>query len=176
MFLFFQKKIEITLPGVQEDLAKAIYATGKPVVVVLINGGALAIEWIKNNIPAIIEAFYPGENGAQAIAEILFGDVNPSGKLPITIFPSNYVNQISLFDMNMSDGPGRTYRYYKGTPLWPFGFGLSYTNFSITPQEKNTVAVADTNDYVTFRYLVKNIGKRGNHNHLFVKNINHFSW
>ncbi|KAH3745647.1 glycoside hydrolase family 3 domain protein [Pelomyxa schiedti] len=120
-----------TLPGVQEDLIQQVVATGTPVVVVLINGGSLSIEWTKDNVPAILEAFYAGQSAAQAIADVLFGDYNPGGKLPYTVYPAEYVDQIPLTEMGMSVSPGRTYRYYTGTPLWPFGWGLSYTNFTL---------------------------------------------
>jgi beta-D-xylosidase 4 len=165
-------RVNIDLPGVQNDFVKALYSANPNLVVVLINGGAVAIEWIKDNVPGIIEAFYPGENGAQAIADVLFGIYNPSGKLPYTIFPTDYVNQISFFDMNMRTKPGRTYRFYTGSPLWPFGFGLSYTTFTIQwhsfedsrPVEFDTHTLAQifNNDeasaVIEFRATVKNVG------------------
>jgi len=124
----------LVLPGVQEDLVKAIAATKVPTVVVLIHGGALAIEWIKNNIPAIVDAHYPGELGGDAITSILFGDVSPAGRLVSTIYPADFINVRNISDMNLRDKGGITYRYYTGKPLWEFGFGLSYTtfNFSVT--------------------------------------------
>jgi len=125
----------ISLPGVQDDLAKALVSATKNLVVVLINGNAVSIEYVKNNVNGILEAFYPGENGGTAVVDALFGDCNPSGKLPYTIYPSDYVNVATMTNMNMGPDakgyPGRTYRYYTGTPLWNFGFGLSYTNFTI---------------------------------------------
>jgi hypothetical protein len=152
-------RVTIDLPGVQLALVQAVMQTGTPVVVVLINGGALAIEWIQKNVPAILEAFYAGEQASLAIADVLFGDYNPGGKLPYTVFPANYVNQISMFDMNMNDSPGRTYRYYTGQPLWPFGFGLSYTTFNLTWINQDR-QVVDTNSKarLSFRVDVKNIG------------------
>jgi len=145
---------------VQLALVQAVVQTGKPTVVVLINGGAVAIEWIQTNVPAILEAFYAGEMASFAIADVLFGDYNPGGKLPYTIFPANYVNQISLFDMNMNDAPGRTYRYYTETPLWPFGFGLSYTQFQLTWESGAEHAVDTSTDFqIYFRVTIKNIGK-----------------
>jgi beta-glucosidase len=118
-------RTDIGLPKAQEDLLMAIKATGKPITVVLLNGGALAVNWADENIPAIVEAWYPGEEGGTAIADVLFGDYNPGGRLPVTFYKS--VDQLPPFeDYKMS---GRTYRYFKGDPLYPFGFGLSYTSF-----------------------------------------------
>ena len=119
-------RIEIALPGPQQDLIKAVHAVGKPVVLVLHGGSALAVNWANDNVPAIIKAWYPGQDGGTAIAEVLFGDYNPGGRLPVTFYKS--VSQLPPFtDYNMQ---GRTYRYFKGDPLYPFGFGLSYTTFT----------------------------------------------
>jgi beta-glucosidase len=116
----------LDLPGEQEALLKAVAATGTPVVLVLLNGGALAVNWADEHIPAILEAWYPGQAGGRAVAEALFGDTNPGGKLPITFYRS--VEQLPPFeDYHMA---GRTYRYFDGDVLYPFGFGLSYTRFS----------------------------------------------
>ena len=116
----------LDLPGVQEDLLKAIYATGTPVVVVLINGSAVAINFAHDHVPAILEAWYPGQAGGTAVAEALFGDINPGGRLPVTIYRS--VMDLPPFDdYRMKD---RTYRYFTGQVLYPFGFGLSYTTFA----------------------------------------------
>jgi beta-glucosidase len=118
----------IDLPKVQQDLIKEIHALGKPVVLVLLNGSALAINWEARNIPAIVEAWYPGQAAGTAIADVLFGDYNPGGKLPVTFYKS--VNDLPSFeDYHMK---GRTYRYFQGEPLYPFGHGLSYTSFDYT--------------------------------------------
>jgi beta-glucosidase len=116
----------LDLPGNQEQLLEAVVATGKPVVLVLENGRPLTIGWAKQHVPAILEAWYPGEFGGQAIAETLFGDNNPAGRLTIT-FPRS-VGQLPMF---YNSDPSRTYRYVDddGKPLFPFGFGLSYTTF-----------------------------------------------
>jgi beta-glucosidase len=91
----------------------------------LLNGSALAVNWANDHVPAILDAWYPGEEGGAAIADVLFGDYNPGGRLPVTFYKS--VDQLPPFtDYSMQ---GRTYRYFKGEPLYPFGFGLSYTNF-----------------------------------------------
>lgn len=113
----------ITLPGVQEELVRAIVATGTPTVVVLINGGQLAIEWIKDNVPAIVEAFYPGELGGDAVADVLLGAYNPAGRLPYTVYPADFVRR-SFFNMNLRTDGGITYMFYEGQALWEFGWGL----------------------------------------------------
>ena len=118
-------KTDIKLPEIQTELLKALHKTGTPVVLVLLNGSALAVNWENDNLPAIVEAWYPGELGGNAIADVLFGDYNPSGRLPVTFYKT--VKDLSPF-VNYSM-KGRTYRYFKGEALYPFGYGLSYTNF-----------------------------------------------
>ncbi|MEI9921528.1 MAG: glycoside hydrolase family 3 C-terminal domain-containing protein [Bacteroidota bacterium] len=119
-------RTSIDLPKVQQDLIKEIHKLGKPVVLVLLNGSALAINWESKNIPAIVEAWYPGQAAGQAIADVLFGDYNPGGKLPVTFYKS--ADDLPAFeDYRMK---GRTYRFFEGEPLYPFGYGLSYTSFS----------------------------------------------
>jgi beta-glucosidase len=118
-------RTEISLPKSQEALLKAVVATGKPVVVVLLSGSALAVNWANANVPAMLAAWYPGGEGGTAIADVLFGNYNPGGRLPVTFYKS--VDQLPPFEnYSMQD---RTYRYFKGEPLYPFGYGLSYTNF-----------------------------------------------
>jgi beta-glucosidase len=119
-------RTKIGLPPLQEDLLQAVAATGKPLVVVLMNGSALAVPWAKEHAAAILEAWYPGEEGGAAIAETLSGDNNPSGRLPVTFYAS--LDQLPGFE-NYSMA-GRTYRYFSGQPLYGFGYGLSYTNFA----------------------------------------------
>jgi beta-glucosidase len=119
-------RTSIDLPAVQEDLLKAVAATGKPLIVVLQNGSALAVNWAAQNAKAIVEAWYPGEEGGTAIAETLAGDNNPAGRLPLTFYSS--LSQLPDFtDYSMKN---RTYRYFTGKPLFGFGYGLSYTTFS----------------------------------------------
>lgn len=119
-------RTDIVLPAPQRELMEAIVATGKPVVLVLLNGSALAINWAADNVPAILEAWYPGQAAGTAIADVLFGDYNPAGRLPVTFYKS--VDQLPPFsDYDMD---GRTYRYFDGDPLFPFGHGLSYTTFA----------------------------------------------
>ncbi len=119
-------RTKLQLPVVQQSLIQKIHALGKPVVLVLVNGSAVAVNWEKENIPAILESWYGGEQSGKAIADVLFGDYNPSGRLPVTFYTSE--NDIPAFDNY--DMSGRTYRYFKGKPLFPFGYGLSYTTFS----------------------------------------------
>ncbi|NMB45720.1 MAG: glycoside hydrolase family 3 protein [Firmicutes bacterium] len=116
---------EITLMGVQEDLLKAVHATGTPVILVLLSGSAVAINWAEENVPAILAAWYPGQDGGTAIADVLFGDYNPGGRLPVTFYKS--LDQLPPFDDYRMGN--RTYRYFKDEPLYPFGHGLSYTTF-----------------------------------------------
>jgi beta-glucosidase len=125
-------RADLNLTGVQEELVQAIHATGTPVVLVLIDGRPLSISWAAEHVPAILEAWLPGEEGAEAVADVLFGDVNPGGKLPITI--PRHVGQIPIYYNHKPSG-GRshwkeTYVDLSNKPLWPFGYGLSYTTFT----------------------------------------------
>ena len=126
-------RVSLELPGMQNELVKRIIKmTRTPVVAVLINGGPLAIEWLSRKADAIVEAWYGGEQGGMAIADVLFGDYNPGGRLPVTFYPASYVDQVKMSDMRMradKQHPGRTHRYYTGTPIYKFGHGLSYTQF-----------------------------------------------
>ncbi len=119
-------RTSLDLPAPQQRLLEALSATGKPLLVVLENGSALAVNWAQEHANAILEAWYPGEAGGQAIAETLAGVNNPSGRLPVTFYTS--VNDLPAFDNY--DMHNRTYRYYSGKPLYPFGYGLSYTKFT----------------------------------------------
>lgn len=140
----------LALPEQQEELLKAIQATGKPVILVINAGSALDVSWAKENVQAIINVGYPGEEGGNALADVIFGDYNPAGRLPITYYTS--INELPAFENY--DMKGRTYRYYEGVPLYPFGYGLSYTTFkysdlkiskSIKAGENVKVSVAVTN-------------------------------
>jgi len=119
-------RTKLGLPATQVDLIREINSLGKPVILVLLNGSALAINWEFENMSAIVEAWYPGQAAGAAIADVLFGDYNPAGRLPVTFYKD--VNDLPDFeDYHMADG--FTYRYFKGEPLLPFGYGLSYTTF-----------------------------------------------
>lgn len=154
-------RAEINLTGVQEELVQAVAATGKPVVVILVNGRPLSINWIAQNIPAILEAWLPGEEGAEAVADVLFGDVNPGGKLPIT-FPRD-VGQIPIYYNHKVSG-GRS--HWKGDyvnlsskPLWPFGFGLSYTRFNLDNLQQDKLEVA-ADETIEISCTLTNCGPR----------------
>jgi beta-glucosidase len=147
-------RTHLNLPKAQEELMEAIYKTGKPVVLVLINGSALSINWAAENIPAILTAGYPGQQGGNAIADVLFGDYNPAGRLPVTYYKS--VDQLPSFENY--DMEGRTYRYFRQEPLYPFGYGLSYTTFSYDHLE--VPEVVNINEPVKIRVQVKNTGDR----------------
>ncbi|MCL4540456.1 MAG: glycoside hydrolase family 3 C-terminal domain-containing protein [Bacteroidetes bacterium] len=148
-------RTHIGLPSVQEHLLKALYATGKPVIFVNCSGSAIAMRWEAGHLPAIVQAWYPGEEGGLAVANVLFGNYNPAGRLPVTFYKS--VKQLPPFaDYSMQ---GRTYRYFYGTPLYPFGFGLSYTAFkysNISVSKK----IAKSGDTLTVSVNVENTGKR----------------
>jgi beta-glucosidase len=119
-------RTSIDLPQPEEDLVEAVASTGKPLAVVLMNGSALAVNWINEHANAILDAWYPGEEGGAAVAETLSGKNNPAGRLPVTFYKG--VDQLPNFeDYGMAN---RTYRYFSGKPLYPFGYGLSYTKFS----------------------------------------------
>jgi beta-glucosidase len=148
-------RTDLSLPKSQEALLKAVVATGKPVVVVLLSGSALAVNWANDNAPAILHAWYPGGEGGAAIADVLFGDYNPGGRLPVTFYKS--VDQLPPFtDYSMA---GRTYRYFKGDPLYPFGFGLSYTNFDYSNLKFSARSVK-TGEPIKVSVDVKNTGAR----------------
>ena len=118
-------RTSLALPAVQSDMLKALQATGKPVVFVLMTGSAIGLEWESKHVPAIVNAWYGGQAAGRAIADVLFGDYNPAGRLPVTFYRS--VDDLPDFeDYSMAN---RTYRYFRGTPIYPFGYGLSYTTF-----------------------------------------------
>jgi len=146
-------RTDIRLPKVQEELLKALAATGKPVVLVLTSGSALAINWANEHLPAIMQTWYPGEEGGTALADVLFGDTNPAGRLPVTFYKS--IEQLPPFeDYRMA---GRTYRYFTGEPLYPFGYGLSYTRFAYSNLSVPKRARAGAT--VTVKVRVTNTGK-----------------
>ena len=136
-------RVHTKLPKTQSNLIKKIQALGKPTVLVLLNGSALSINWENDNIPAIIEAWYPGQAGGTAIADVIFGDYNPSGRLPVTFYKDiNDIPPFSDYDMK-----GKTYRYFEGEPLYEFGYGLSYATFVYDKMQipENMVAGEDLN-------------------------------
>lgn len=143
-------KPNLKLPGIQEDILKALCESGKPVVLVLLSGSALAIPWADENIPAIVQGWYPGAQGGRAIAQTLFGDNCPEGKLPVTFYRTS--EELPPFtDYAMKE---RTYRYMTGEALYPFGYGLSYTSFELT--DANTEGTPE--DGMKLRVRVTNTG------------------
>lgn len=147
-------RISLDLPGMQEELLKAVCATGKPVVLVLFSGSPVSINWAHENVPAILQVWYPGEEGGTAIADVLFGDYNPGGRLPVTFVKS--VEQLPPFtDYSMK---GRTYRYMEDEPLYPFGYGLSYTTFEYS-NLRLSAEVIEAGQSLTISVDVKNTGK-----------------
>ncbi len=118
-------RTSIELPEIRNDSSEGLHATGKPVVLVLLSGSCLSVNWAREHLPAILQAWYPGQEGGTAVAEALFGDYNPGGRLPITFYRSLEALP-SFTDYRME---GRTYRFMRHEPLYPFGFGLSYTKF-----------------------------------------------
>jgi len=148
-------RVSIDLPVRQQRLLESVAATGKPVVLVLLSGSALAVNWANEHVAAIVHAWYPGEEGGAAIAEVLFGDYNPAGRLPVTFYKS--VDQLPAFDNYQMDG--RTYRFFKGEPLYPFGFGLSYTRFKYSAFSISPARIAPT-ESVTVSATVENTGTR----------------
>ena len=146
-------RTHLKLPKTQRDLMKAIEATGKPVVLVLLNGSALAINWADDKLDAIISAGYPGQEGGHAVADVLFGDYNPAGRLPVTYYKS--VDQLPPFDEY--DMEERTYKYFTGEPLYPFGYGLSYTNFTYSDLE--VPAQARTGENIVAKVKITNSGE-----------------
>jgi beta-glucosidase len=147
-------RTHLNLPKTQSDLMEAMKATGKPVILVLINGSALSINYAAENMDAILTAGYPGQQGGNAIADVLFGDYNPAGRLPVTYYKS--VEQLPAFENY--DMEGRTYRYFRQTPLYPFGFGLSYTHF--TYSDLNVQKEAKVGDPIHVSVKVTNSGER----------------
>lgn len=145
-------RLDIKLPETQTELIREINKLGKPTVLVLLNGSALAFNWEAGNVPAIIEAWYPGQAGGTAIADIIFGDYNPAGRLPVTFYKD--IKQIPSF--TEYDMQGKTYRYFDGEPLYEFGYGLSYTTFGYAFKDIPETAKAGEN--ITVSVEVTNTG------------------
>ncbi len=148
-------RTQIELPEIQTELLKALHAGGRPVVFVNCSGSAIAMPWAAENLPAIVQAWYPGEEGGRAVAEVLFGDVNPAGRLPVTFYRST--EDLPAFDDYSMDN--RTYRYFPGTPLFAFGHGLSYTKFDYSDARLNATNFTAAGT-VKVSFTVKNSGER----------------
>jgi beta-glucosidase len=145
-------KPNLNLPGLQEEVLKTICESGKPVILVLLSGSALAVNWAEENVPAIIQGWYPGALGGRAIAEMVFGECVPEGKLPITFYRSTE----ELPDFTDYSMENRTYRYMKKEALYPFGYGMSYTEFVFSNASSNREVI--TNDGIDVFATVKNVG------------------
>ncbi len=146
-------KIEFTSP--QEDLIRALYATGKPIVLVNCSGSAIAMPWEAKHLPAIVQAWYPGEQGGCAVAKVLFGDVNPAGRLPITFYHSTS----DLPDFDSYSMSNRTYRYFSDKPLFAFGHGLSYTKFKYSDAKLDNKTIPPDGT-LKLSFTLKNTGKQ----------------
>lgn len=161
-------KRDLNLPGLQQQLMEAVYATGKPVILVLLTGSALAVNWADEHVNAILNAWYPGALGGRAIASVLFGETNPSGRLPVTFYRTT--EELPEFtDYAMSN---RTYRYMKQEALYPFGFGLSYSRFEYTDLKLSKTEIA-SGEGLTVTVTVTNTGNRAGDEiaQLYVKDV-----
>jgi beta-glucosidase len=159
-------RTDLNLPKVQQQLLESLHSLGKPIVLVLTSGSSLAVNWANEHLPAILQLWYPGEEGGTALADVLFGDYNPAGRLPITFYKS--IDQLPPFEEYAM--AGRTYRYMSGDPLFTFGYGLSYTQFKysnlILPDQVHT------DDSVVVSAEIKNAGTMAGDEvvQLYVKN------
>lgn len=144
-------KIDLRLPGLQQDLLETVAAVGKPVVLLLSAGSAMDLSWAQQHVNAIVDIWYPGARGGRAVAEALFGEFSPNGKLPVTF----YASTDDLPDFKDYSMDNRTYRYFKGTPLYPFGYGLSYGKITYADASisKTAAVIGDT---LTIQAVVKN--------------------
>lgn len=156
-------KPDLNYPGLQNEILKAAYESGKPVVLVSLTGSAMDLSWADEHIPAIVQAWYPGSRGGEAVARLLFGECSPEGKLPVTFYRS--VEELPEFtDYSMK---GRTYRYMEQEALYPFGYGLSYTEFSLSEPEitvyegdkVSETGIIRKGTGMTVRTVIRNIGK-----------------
>ena len=149
-------KQDIELPKVQQMLVRAMHKTGKPVIFVNCSGSAIAFGSVEGEYDALLQAWYPGQGGAQALAEVLFGDYNPGGKLPVTFYRST-ADLPDFMDYSMKN---RTYRYFTGVPQYAFGYGLSYTTFSVGKGKISNLKTQTSKPKVTITVPVTNTGKR----------------
>ncbi len=147
-------KQNLNLPGRQQEILEIAHASGKPVVLVLLSGSALAVGWADEHIPAIVQGWYPGAQGGKAIARVLFGEKNPEGRLPVTFYRT--LEELPAFtDYSMK---GRTYRYMKQEALYPFGYGLSYTDFVYSDASVSSDTLGA--DGIEVKAVVANAGSR----------------
>jgi len=151
-------RTSIELPAPQETLIRQLHALGKPMVLVNCSGAAMAMPWEAQNIPAIVQAWYPGQDGGTAVANVLFGKVNPAGRLPVTFYAST-ADLPAFTDYSMAN---RTYKYFTGKPLYAFGHGLSYTTFAYENAALNKTAapVFAPTDTLKLTFTLRNTGAR----------------
>jgi beta-glucosidase len=163
-------RTRLELPDVQQKMLRALKATGKPVILVLCAGSSIALPWENEQLDAILDAWYPGQQGGNAVADVLFGDYNPAGRLPLTFYEKTE-DLPDFEDYNMTKG--RTYRYFKGKPVYPFGYGLSYTSFSYEKAmpAQQTITVKDS---ASLTIWVKNTGQKPGDEvvQLYIRNLN----
>jgi beta-glucosidase len=161
-------KLDISLTGLQQRMLEEVTALGKPTVLVLMAGSAMNLSWAHEHVGAIVDVWYPGETGGAALAEVLFGDYSPAGRLPIT-FPRSIEDVPAFVDYSMK---GRTYRYLEKEPLYPFGYGLSYTEFEYSNLALSSTELA-AGQSATLQVTVKNVGKRAGDEvvQLYVKDL-----
>ncbi len=148
-------RTDIDLPEIQKELIQKVTELGKPTVLVLLNGSALAVNWSEEHVPAILEAWYPGQAGGTAIADVLFGAYNPAGRLPLTFYKS--VDDLPPFEDYSMDN--RTYKYFRDEPLYPFGHGLSYTSFEYSGLEADASSISG-GETITISIDITNTGER----------------
>lgn len=169
-------RTKIELPKLQLNAMRAMVETGTPVVLVLMSGSAISFEGLEDDLDAILMSWYPGQRGGDAVADVLFGDYNPAGRLPVTFYSST--DELADFsDYTMRAGKGFTYRYYTGEALYPFGHGLSYTNFSYSHLEIDKKSVSSTGQ-VSVSVEIKNSGKVDGEEvvQLYVKDVESDTW
>ncbi len=143
-------RTEIDLPAIQHEFAAAVEKLGKPTAIFLFHGGMVGLEAELKSGAAIVDMGYPGFQGGHALASVLFGDYNPGGKLPYTLYTHDYISKISMEEMDFSTAPGRSYRFYTGVPVLPFGYGLSYTTFKLSSNDTDL----DGNDFTAAEFGV----------------------
>ena len=147
-----QDRLNISLCGEQQAVLEAAMSGGAPLVVVMINGGTIDLSWVSEHADAVLNAWYPGEWGGEAVASVVFGDRHPTGRLPVTIYPSSVVDTRVIGDMDLRSARGLSYMHYRGHPVYPFGYGLSYTTWrtELPTTSLTTTTSALVADYVAY--------------------------
>ena len=169
-------RTKIELPEIQLNALKSIKKTGTPLIFILLAGSAISLNGLEQELDAFLAAWYPGQRGGDAVADVLFGKYNPAGRLPVTFYSST--NELADFeDYNMRAGKGFTYRYYKGEALYPFGHGISYTTFKYSNMIIDKTMIVDTDD-ILVSVKVKNSGDIDGEEvvQLYVKDVESTTW